>query len=257
MGKQQCWLYFSGLPNHCKWWLKPKIQRHLLLGRKLMTNLDSKLKNRDINLWKNVHLVKAMVFPVVMYGCESWAIKKAECWRLMLFNSVVESPLDCKEMQPNILKEISPGCLLEGLMLKLRLQYFGHVMWIIDSFEKTLMLGKIEDRRSRGTENEMVRWHHQHNGLRFWWPLRFGEVWRAAVHGVAKSRTRLIKWNQTELKWPRRINKMLYGCHYITYIYVYIYTHMYVFLKKINEKNTEDLQFAETESILTQSWVYI
>ena len=93
MGKQwkQCWLYFSGLQNHCRWWLKPKMQRRLLLGRKLMTNLDSKLKSRDINLWKNVHLLKATVFPVVMYGCESWAIKKAECRRLMLLNSVVRA----------------------------------------------------------------------------------------------------------------------------------------------------------------------
>jgi len=130
-------------------------KRHLLLGRKAMTNLDSILKSRDITLPTKVNLVKAMVFPVVMYGYESWTIKKAEhqridvfelcCWRRLL-----RVPWTARRSNQSTIKEISPGCTLEGLMLKLKLQYFGHLMRITDSFEKTLMLGKIERRRRRG-----------------------------------------------------------------------------------------------------------
>ena len=132
-----------------------KIKRCLLLGRKVMTNLDSTLKSRDITLSTKVHLVKAMVFPVVMYGCEIWTIKKAEhrridafelwCWRRLL-----RVPWTSRRSNQSILKEIRPGCSLEGLMLKLKLQYFGHLMRRADSFEKTLMLGKIEGRSRRG-----------------------------------------------------------------------------------------------------------
>ena len=131
-----------------------EIKRRLLLGRKIMTNLDRILKSRDNTLSTKVHLVKAMVFPVVMYGCESWTIKKAEhrtdafelwCWRRLL-----RVPWAARRSNQSILKEISPGCSLEGLMLKLKLQYFGHLMRRVDSFEKTLMLGKIEGRRRRG-----------------------------------------------------------------------------------------------------------
>ena len=132
-----------------------EIKGHLLLGRKVMTNLDSILKSRDITLLTNVHPVKAMVFPVVMYGCESWTIKKAEhrrvdafelwCWRRLL-----RVPWTARRSNQSILKEISPECSLEGLMLKLRLQYFGHLKRRADSFEKTLMLGKIEGGRRRG-----------------------------------------------------------------------------------------------------------
>ena len=132
-----------------------EIKRLLLLGRKALTNLDSVLKSRDITLPTKVRLVKAMVFPVVMYGCESWTIKKAEdqridafelwCWRRLL-----RVPWTARRSNQSILKEISPGCSLEGLMLKLKLQYFGHLMQRADSFEKTLMLGKIERRRRRG-----------------------------------------------------------------------------------------------------------
>ena len=131
-----------------------KIKRHLLLGRKVMTNLDSILTSRDVTLPTKVHLVKAMVFPVVMYECESWTIKKAEgqridafelwCWRRLL-----RVPWTAKRSNQSILKEICPGCSLEGLMLKLKPQYFGHLMQRADSFEKTLMLGKIESRRRR------------------------------------------------------------------------------------------------------------
>ena len=132
-----------------------EIKRHLLLGRKVMTNLDSIFKSRDITLPTKVRLVKGMVFPVVMYGCESWTIKKAErrrtdafdlwCWRRLL-----RVPWTARRSNQSILKQISPGCSLEGLMLKLKLQYFGHLMRRADSFEKTLMLGKIEGRRRRG-----------------------------------------------------------------------------------------------------------
>ena len=132
-----------------------EIKRCLLLGRKVITNLDSILKSRDITLPKKVHLVKAMVFPVVMYGCVSWTIKKAErrkidafelwCWRRLL-----RVPWTIRRSNQSILKEVSPGCSLEGLMLKLKLQYFGHLMQRTDSFEKTLLLVKIEGRRRRG-----------------------------------------------------------------------------------------------------------
>ena len=132
-----------------------EIKRHLLLGRKVMTNLHSILKSRDITLSTKVHIVKAMVFPVVMYGCESWTIKKAEsrridafelwCWRRLL-----RVPWTARRSNQSILKEVSPGCSLEGLMLKLKLQYFGHLMRRADSLENSLMLGKFEGRRRRG-----------------------------------------------------------------------------------------------------------
>ena len=134
-----------------------EMKRHLLLGRKAMTNLDSILKSRDITLPTKVHLAKAVVFPVVMYGCESWTIKKTEhrridafelwCWRRHL-----RVPWTARRSNQSVLKEISPGCSFEGLMLKLKLQYFGHLMGRTDSFEKTLMLGRIEGRRTRGLQ---------------------------------------------------------------------------------------------------------
>ena len=138
-----------------------EIKRCLLLGRKVMTNPDSILKSRDITLPTKVHLVKAMVFPVVMYGCESWTVKKVErqriyafelwCWRRLL-----RVPWTARRSNQSILKEISPGCSLEGLMLKLKCQYFGHLMWRVDSLEKTLMLGGIGGRRRRGWQT--MRW---------------------------------------------------------------------------------------------------
>ena len=132
-----------------------------------MTNLDSILKSRDITLPTKVHLVKAMVFPVVMYGCKSWTIKKADCQRtdafeLWCWRRLLRVPWTARKSNQSILKEISPGCSLEGIMLKLKLQYFGHLMLRVDSLEKSLMLGKIEGKRRRGpTEDETVGWHHQ------------------------------------------------------------------------------------------------
>ena len=137
-----------------------EMNRNLLLGRKTMTNLDSILKSRDITLPTKVHLVKAMVFPVVIYGCESWTIKKAECRRidayeLWCWRRLLRIPWTARRSNQSILKEISPGCSLEGLMLKLKLQYFGHLMQRTDSFEKTLIMGKIEGRRRRW---QRMRW---------------------------------------------------------------------------------------------------
>ena len=134
-----------------------EIKRHLLLGRKVMTNLDSILKSRDITLPIKVHLVKVMVFPIVMYGCESWTMKKAECRRIDAFElwcwrRLLRVPWTIRRSNQSILKDISPGCSLEGLMLKLKFQYFGHLMQRIDSLEKTLMLGRIEGRRRRGRQ---------------------------------------------------------------------------------------------------------
>ena len=134
-----------------------EIKRRLLLGRKVMTNLDSILKSRDIALPTKVHLVKAMVFPVVMYGCESWTIKRDEHWRIDAFElwcwrRLLRVPWIARRFNQSILKEISPEYSLEGLMLKLKLQYFGHLMWRVDSLEKTLMLGGIGGRRRRGRQ---------------------------------------------------------------------------------------------------------
>ena len=147
-----------------------EIKRHFLLRRKVMTNLDSILKSRDITLLRKVHLVKGLVFPVFMYGYESWTIMKAECQRIDAFElrcwrRLLRVPWTARSNQL-VLKEISPEYSLERLMLKLKVLYFGHLMWRTNSMGKILMLGKIEGRR-RGQEDEMVGWHHQLNGLEF------------------------------------------------------------------------------------------
>ena len=202
-----------------------EIKRHLLLGRKVMTNLDSILKSRDITLPTKVCQVKAIVFPVVMYGCESWTIKKAERWRIDAFElwcwrRLLRVPWTTRRSNQSILKEISPQYLLEGLTLKLKLQYFGHLIWRTDSLEKTLMLGKIDGVR-RGRQRMRYL-----NGINDSTDMSLSklqelvtdrEAWYAAVHGIAKGHTWLHKW----------IDVYIVQSIYSTTIYIYIYIHIY------------------------------
>ena len=206
-------LYFGGLQNgDCS----HEIKRRLLLGRKVMTNRDSLFKSRDITLPTKVHLVKAMVFPVVTCGCESWTVKKADrqridafelwCWRRLL-----RVPWTSRRSSQSILK-ISPGCSLEGLMLKLKPQYFGHLMRRVVSFEyfPTLMLGKIEGRRRRGRQDQMVGWHHWHNRHGFGWTPGVGDgqgdlVWCGSWGHKESDMTERLNWTEVNIVASDRV----------------------------------------------------
>ena len=191
-----------------------------------MTKLDSILKNRDITLPTKVHLVKAMIFPVVIYGCESWTVKKAEHWRIDAFElwcwrRLLRVPWTTRSSNQSILKEISPGCSLEGLLLKLKLQYFGHLLWRAHSLEETLMLEKIEGRRRKGQQRiwlDGITDSMEMSLSRFRELVMDREVWRDVVHGsqrVGQDWATELKWTDNNILWlPQHCNKSVWSGYF-------------------------------------------
>ena len=227
MGKQwkQCQtLFWGGSKITADGDCSHEIKRRLLLGKKVMTNLDSILKSRDITLPTKVRLVNAMVFPEVMYGCESWTVKKAECWRidgfeLWCWRRLLRVPWTARRSNQSILKKISPGCSLEGLMLKVKLQYFGHLMRRADSFEKTLMLGKIEGRRQRGQQ----RWDGWMAS-----PIQRTWVWVNSRSWWWTGKPDVLRWGRKESETTEQLN---WTEHYDL---IYIHIVKWLLLKLIN-----------------------
>ena len=226
MGKQCQTLFLGGSKITADGNWSHEIKRRLLLGRTVMTNLDRLLKSRDISLPTNIPLVQAMVFPVVMYGCESWTIKKTECQRIDAFElwcwrRLLRVPWTARRSNQSILKEIRPECSLEGLMLKLKLQYFGHLMWRADSLEKTLMQGKIEGRRRRGRQRMMAsptRWTWVWASFGSWWWIgkpgvlqsmrlqRVGHDWVAELNWTGGGNR---GWTKTQAKEAKEIAQLV------------------------------------------------